>query len=85
MMGMPRCREVTRAVAGEELAEYGPLRRLWLRAHLLFCPHCGRYARQMRTIGRAAREVLGAPLGDRETLERLRRAILGRLTPPGGG
>jgi hypothetical protein len=33
----------------------------------------------MRAIGAAAREVLGDPAADRDSVARLRRAILGRL------
>jgi predicted anti-sigma-YlaC factor YlaD len=85
MMGMPSCREVARAVASGELEEAAPLRRVAVRLHLLMCRHCRRYSRQIRALGLAAREALARPSGERESLERLRRALLGRLEPPGGG
>ena len=81
-MGMPSCREVTRAVATDELEGAPLLRRFAVRLHLLVCGHCRRYARHIRAIGLAAREVLARPSGDRESLGRLRRVILARLEPP---
>ncbi len=82
MMGMPRCRDVTRAIAGGALEEAPLRRRLGVRLHLLLCRHCRRYARQIRAIGLAARDVLASPSGEHESLARLRAALLGRLEPP---
>lgn len=84
MRGMPSCRQVARALSTGEL-EGSPLsRRLAVRLHLLLCQHCRRYARQIRAIGTAARQVMGGQEGERESLERLRRALLDRATPPKG-
>lgn len=85
MMGIPSCREVTGAIASDSLIEAPAHRRLGVRIHLLLCRHCRRYARQMRAIGQAAREVLAHPNGERESLERLRRKLLGGPEPPEGG
>jgi hypothetical protein len=82
MMGMPSCREVVRAVSGEELEKFSLRRRLAVRLHLLMCRHCRRYTLQIRAIGRAAREVFANPSGEQESLERLRRSILRKLDPP---
>jgi hypothetical protein len=79
MKGMPSCREVAEAIASDRLQDSPPSRRFGVWLHLLMCRHCRRYARQMRAIGAAAREVLGDPAADRESVARLRRAILGRL------
>lgn len=84
MMGMPSCREVTRAIADGSLEEASVLRRFGVRMHLLLCRHCWRYARQIRAIGRAAREVLGRPSGEDESLERLRKTLLDGLESPDG-
>ena len=81
MMGMPSCREVTRAITAGEL-EKAPFRqRLGLRLHVMLCRHCRRYARQIRAIGMAAREILRRPIGADESLERLRAALLSRIEP----
>jgi hypothetical protein len=48
----------------------------------MMCRHCRRYARQIRAIGRAARDVLGPPAGERESLLRLERALLALVEPP---
>jgi hypothetical protein len=82
MMGMPTCREVAHAVAGDELEEGSARRRLGVRLHLMMCRHCRRYARQIRAIGRAARDVLAPPAGERERLLRLERALLALVEPP---
>lgn len=84
MMGMPSCREVTREIAAGSLAEAPLLRRLGARMHVLLCRHCWRYSRQIRAIGKAAREVLTRQSGEHESLERLRGALLGRIKPPPG-
>jgi hypothetical protein len=80
-MGMPSCREATRMIAGG-LAEAPARQRLGVRLHAMLCRHCRRYARQMRAIGTAARELLARPSGEHESLERLRKALLGRIEPP---
>ena len=82
MMGMPSCREVMRVTAARSLDQVPPMKRLGFRMHVMMCRHCRRYARQIRAIGIAAREVLARPSGERESLDRLRRALLGRLDQP---
>ncbi len=78
MPGMPSCREVTLAVAGEALERASFGRRRLVRLHLLMCRHCLRYAAQMRALAAAAREL--AAREDRD-VARLRRAILERVEP----
>lgn len=84
MMGMPTCREVTRTVASGSLGEASFLQRIGFRMHVMMCRHCRRYARQIRALGMAARELLTRPSGERESFERLRKALLGRVEPPAG-
>jgi predicted anti-sigma-YlaC factor YlaD len=79
MPGMPSCREITRAVAGEELEGASLVRRMMVRLHLLMCRHCRRYAAQMRVLAEAARELASR---EGEDLERLRRAILRLIERP---
>lgn len=81
MMGMPTCREVTRAIAAGALEEAPIRQRLGIRLHAMLCRHCRRYARQIRAIGRAARELLIRPIAKDEALERLRRKLLDRIGP----
>jgi hypothetical protein len=59
MMGMPRCRDVARAVASDELARKPWHARLASWVHLLMCRHCLAFAEQIRAIGRIARELYG--------------------------
>jgi hypothetical protein len=82
MMGMPTCREVMRVTTASTLDELPPMKRLGFRMHVMLCRHCRRYTRQIRAIGIAAREVLTRPSGERESLDRLRKALLGRLDQP---
>lgn len=84
MMGLPSCCEVSRAVASGVLDDAPVHRRLAVRLHLLMCRHCRRYARQIRAIGRAARELSAGPQGDDESLQRLRRSLLARIEPGDG-
>lgn len=81
MMGMPTCRDLAWMIASGALAEAPLHRRLGARLHLMMCRRCMRYERQMRTLGSAARELLGRPPGEHESLERLRDELLGRIDP----
>ncbi len=75
---MLTCRDLTRMIASEELAEAGWRRRLVVRFHLAMCRYCRRYAAQLRAIGEAARRMLRSGDADSTTLDRLERAILDR-------
>ena len=78
---MLTCKEVSRAIASDQLATTGWRERLSLRLHLLMCRHCRRYSRQMHEIGAAARRIMGTELPDRESRERLRGSILDQIPP----
>lgn len=82
MMGMPSCREVTLKIAAGSLAEASARQRLGIRLHVMMCRHCRRYARQMRAIGLAARELLARNGHERESLQRLRQELLARIDSP---
>jgi predicted anti-sigma-YlaC factor YlaD len=72
---MPTCREVSRAVATDELERAGLWQRLGVRFHLLMCRHCRRYSEQLRAIGQATRELFREEPAEQATVERLREAI----------
>ena len=74
---MLTCRELTRMIASEELAEAGWRRRLVVRFHLAMCRYCRRYAAQLRAIAEATRKLLEGGEADPTRLDRLERAILG--------
>ncbi|MDA2937363.1 hypothetical protein MYX75_03760 [Acidobacteria bacterium AH-259-A15] len=73
---MLSCREVTRKIASDELADANWSQRIALRLHLLMCRHCRRYAAQLHAIGAAARNLLRQSSEDLDTLKRLERQIL---------
>ena len=75
---MVNCKDVTRKIASDEFAEAGWKERLAVRFHLLLCRHCRGYAAQLRSIGAAARDLLGSRSQDPSALERLERQILER-------
>ena len=75
---MTNCKEVTRLIASEELGDVGWAKRAVARLHLMICPHCWRYAVQLRAIGVASREQWNTNSSDASTLERLESSILDR-------
>jgi hypothetical protein len=85
---MMTCREVTRLVASEELAEVSWTRRLTARMHFLFCRHCREYSGQISSMGRMAREGW-EPSEDRVDEQRIEADILSRIpgeeSPPTDG
>ena len=81
---MLTCKEVTTAIASDELATAGWRRTLAVRLHLLMCRHCRRYAAQIRTIGRV-QALFESRESDATTLDRLERAILEDIHEAGPG
>ncbi len=84
---MLTCKEVTKAIATDELSEAGIRRRLAVRLHLLQCRYCRRYAAQIRAIGEAARGLFGQAT-DSGSLEDLKARILSQAPKsdgPGNG
>ncbi len=73
---MLTCKEVSRTIASDNLAEAGLRRRLALRFHLWMCRYCRRYATQMRQLGDMARSMFRGRSEDPETLARLQNQIL---------
>ena len=77
-MNMPNCKEVSRLIASDELADAGWLNRALVRLHLLKCRDCGAYAAQLRAIGAAARDRWDSGVVDTASFEKLERSILER-------
>ncbi len=83
---MLTCKDVATAIGRDEWRAAPRWRRLALRLHLLMCPHCRRYAAQIRAIGRAARGLIRAQGENPKTLERIKNTILrhAEITPHPG-
>ncbi len=75
---MLSCKELTRKIASDELAQAGWSERVAIRLHLLMCRHCRRYTAQLQAIGASARELWGVGCEDPNTMERLESKILER-------
>ncbi len=75
---MLTCKEVSRTIASDGLAEAGLRRRLAIQIHLWMCRYCRRYATQMRQLGDLARGMFQERSEDPETLARLQNQILGQ-------
>ena len=73
---MLTCKDVATAIGQDEWRTVPWWRGLALRLHLLMCPHCRRYAAQIRAIGRAARRLFREHGDDLKVLERLHETIL---------
>ncbi len=83
---MLTCKDVAKAIGQDEWRTASWRRRLALRAHLLMCRHCRRYAAQIQAIGTAARSLFREQGEDPKALERLQERILSRRsTTPGSG
>ena len=76
---MTTCKEVAQAVGRDAWGDEPLWRRVSLRLHLWMCPHCRRYATQIRAIGAAARSLFRNHPEDPQVLERLQRTILSHL------
>ena len=75
---MLTCKEVSRTIASDGLAEAGLRSRLAVQIHLWMCRYCRRYATQMRQLGDLARGMFRGRSEDPETLARLQNQILGQ-------
>jgi anti-sigma factor ChrR (cupin superfamily) len=75
---MLSCRDVAAMIAAEQMLRVGRLTRLRVQVHLLLCRHCRRYARELRAIGRGARDAASAAMPSAAQLDRLARSVLDR-------
>ena len=73
---MATCKEVAQALGRDAWRDEPLWRRLTLRLHVWMCPHCRRYATQIRAIGAATRSLFREHPEDPEVLERLQQTIL---------
>lgn len=69
-MKMPSCKEVTAAVASDDLRRRNWRERLLVRIHLLMCRHCRRYVEQLASIAAAARSLYREEPRSTESLEK---------------
>ena len=75
---MISCKEVARLLDTEQMKDQGLMKRLQVRMHLWMCRHCKRFARQIRQLRAAARQMLGsaqAAQPDGEFEERILRRL----------
>ncbi|HEX8596631.1 MAG TPA: zf-HC2 domain-containing protein [Pseudomonas sp.] len=59
--------------------ELGTLKRWQMRQHLLFCPACRRFIRQLRWVGKT---VQALPEQPRDDLEQLAQRLMKEHTAP---
>ena len=73
---MLRCKDVTQLIASGDVERASRVLRVQVWLHLRMCEHCSRYAAQLETIGRAARDLFGAGEDDSAARKQLERVIL---------
>lgn len=73
---MLNCKEVTTAIASESFSTLAWHKRLSPRMHLVMCRHCRRYAAQLRSIAKGARQLFEA---ERQSTDALQKLILDSL------
>jgi hypothetical protein len=71
----PNCKEAARLQSAALDRRLGLLERLGLRCHLLLCKWCGRYGKQIKFLGAAAREQTPAHGLSTEARERIKRRL----------
>ncbi len=75
---MISCRELTTAIASDELATASWRKRLSIRFHLMRCKHCRCYQRQVKALGGVIRQLAGkAQQPSPELEERIVQGCLG--------
>jgi len=60
---MLTCEEVSQSLSADALRTVSLARRLQIRAHLLMCDQCRRFAQQMTALGDAVRQLTTADIG----------------------
>lgn len=74
---MIRCKDVATLISTDQLASQPVWRRLAVRAHLMMCRHCRRFARQIALLKRAAVDLGGT--FDRDAPADFEQRLAGRL------
>lgn len=84
---MLNCNEAAKLIAGDHLENASLSKRLSFWLHIFMCRHCRRYKKQMRLIGRAARDLFHSTpdAESSETIKRLESEILDKLPPDSNG
>lgn len=67
---MLTCKDLTTAVASDDLQRRSWRERLGIRLHLMLCRHCRRYVAQLAAIGNAARRLYRPKPPSTDSLER---------------
>lgn len=67
---MMTCKELTAAVASDDLPGRSWRERLGVRLHLMMCRHCRRYVAQLRSIADAVRKLYRDEPRSTESLEK---------------
>lgn len=73
------CREFSRLVAYDAIAELSFWRRLEARIHAWLCRHCRRYRKQILSLGPAARQAWESSTADASGTDALAKRILDRI------
>jgi hypothetical protein len=76
---MLKCQQVEQKIGSDDIHNAGLMERLAVNLHLLMCRHCRNYAKQIRAIGNAARDVFNRSAQDPDTLGRLKNRITDKL------
>ncbi len=66
---MLTCKEVTTAIASDDLSRRSWSERMGVRLHLMMCRHCRRYKEQLAAIGNAVRALYRRESPPTEALE----------------
>jgi anti-sigma factor ChrR (cupin superfamily) len=70
---------VEQKIGSDEIRNAGFMERLAVNLHLLMCRHCRNYAKQIRAIGNAARDVFNRSAQDPDALAQLKNRIMDKL------
>jgi hypothetical protein len=76
---MLKCKQVEEKIGSDGIRDAGFMGRLAVNLHLMMCRHCRNYAKQIRAIGDAARNVFTLSSQDQNILDRLKNQITGKL------
>ncbi len=76
---MLKCKQVEEKIGSDAIRNAGFTERLPVSLHLIMCRHCRNYARQIRAIGKATRNVFTSLSRDPNTLDRLKNRIIRKL------
>lgn len=73
---MLKCHQVSHLVSTDAVEDLGFMKKVEYHLHLFMCVHCKRYVRQIRALGRGARDVIRAYEARPQQLERMEKHVL---------